>query len=836
MIVDWRKSWTWATSADMHQVLTQVLQTKPYASELTRKQSALDLGAVMTYQGVPHLGRYKQRLSKAMQRLTRLEAVPLPLDTKIQLTRGSVLPVALYGIEVIPLGESHIRRLRSAMSNAMLGHSQTRNAALAILALPKMRDPQVEILLRSLRALQKLYVSLPPDQQAMFCRIASRHTGLHTQCKGPLGCLVYYLSKMGWSFSANGHIQVEANITLPLATTSPDVFAKWAQVAWAQDLLLHHSDRKALRMMRINAWDTRQVVSKFAASEQRQLAQDMALSFQTEAQKCKWADDATGQCLHCGELDSRAHRIYDCPAASEVRAKYDDTLRWMQTHGAEFHELPCLLQHENYLLLEHMHHLQPEADVSPAMRAKLHQLSQVFMPTFYTDGALQHPASQTCRYGAYAIILDTCTSDEQRASQADVWKGTGLLPVTLVTCATARLSGNQTIYRAELMAVVSIFEWTVQACVKTDNAAVVRTFNRCLEAQALDQLADLEELDLVHRLWTATRTGQRCICKVKAHQEVDTHHTPLEVYDILGNRLADEVAGVTLKWLQPQVAQLADQMHRDIQQEQRYLEEFFRLLLELRKHFALLQVNRNEQEIHDSLRTPAAPTPFQTLSTWQVPEPWEAPPPGVCFFQYFPWGKVVCTLLLEWMQQVKWPANAEPIMGDLGATWMELFVSFTMWSSFLLPIKRFRPNGEPYLQTFSDWTEVEKFTVGLGEATNGFTNLLHQLRKLCTNDVWPDRTRGFCKSLYVLGASNQSYGFLQRPVMPKQLEVTSYMQQYVIHNQQYDKLPPMPQITLRLPAGIQCTSNWSKALKEVVKGYQQTKLWRQQPQRGIRFR
>ena len=157
-------------------------------------------------------------------------------------------------------------------------------------------------------------------------------------------------------------------------------------------------------MLRLNVWDTKQVVAKFNATEQRHLAQDMTLSFQTEVQKSRWAADATGLCLYCGEPDSRAHRIYDCPVASEVRQQFQPTLDWMMETGSEFHELPFLLQHENQQLLEHLHHIQPEAMISDEMRDKLQHLPQSFVPTFYTDGALQYPASATCRYGSYAII------------------------------------------------------------------------------------------------------------------------------------------------------------------------------------------------------------------------------------------------------------------------------------------------------------------------------------------------------------------------------------------------------------------------------------------------
>ena len=67
-----------------------------------------------------------------------------------------------------------------------------------------------------------------------------------------------------------------------------------------------------------------------------------------------------------------------------------------------------------------------------------------------------------------------------------------------------------------------------------------------------------------------------------------------------------------------------------------------------------------------------------------------------------------------------------------------------------------------------------------------------------------------------------------------QSEVTEYMHAYVMKFQAFDKLPPLD-VVLRLPAGMQLTLSWQKSLKEVAKGYQIAKQWRQHPLPGIRF-
>ena len=456
-------------------------------------------------------------------------------------------------------------------------------------------------------------------------------------------------------------------------------------------------------------------------------------------------------------------------------------------------------------------------------------------PIFYTDGSLRYPNSVTCRFGAYAIILDTAISDEQRLDLVKNWKLTQAFPFTLTKLAFARVTGEQTIYRAELYAIVCVTEWTPASVIKTDSASVVATFLKCQITHNFHELGQMEEMDLVWRLWNALRQGNHVIHKIKAHQEVNVGHTPLEIYDILGNRYADETAVSAALHFQPEVAQLATQIHAEVTTEQAHLKQFFRLLLDLRQHFAKLQQNEAATAGQVDLQPSNKPSPQQVMGDWSVQEVWVPPPPGVEFFQYSPWGQPTCQLILQWMQLIQWPAAEQIQEGDPGISWTELVLSFTIWAKMVIPLKRSTPQRGEYLQTFDTWEAVNSFAIGLGELSSSFSILVQQVRRLTTCDPWPNRAQGWVRSLYQLGAKNQPFGYKQRPVIPEQRAVVRYLHWYFGQYSTYDQFPPIAGIELGRVNPANLAATWQKGLRLAAKGYNVAKTWRRQPQRGLQF-
>jgi hypothetical protein len=206
--------------------------------------SANDLGAQHTYQGVPQLGKFRDRLEKAHQRLLRLQKTHHPMRIKTMLIHGAVYPAAFFGAEILPVGDTHCRKLRTAINVALYGDSPTQNPAIAVAATPGLLDPMLELVVRVLCAIQRMLRKLPPDHQLTFYKMVSKHSGLPYQCRGLAGVLAYYLSKFDWQLGPSGCLSHAAFCKIPLLHLSKAQLTRWAQHAWNQDLLLLHTVRK----------------------------------------------------------------------------------------------------------------------------------------------------------------------------------------------------------------------------------------------------------------------------------------------------------------------------------------------------------------------------------------------------------------------------------------------------------------------------------------------------------------------------------------------------------------------------------------------------------------
>ena len=187
------------------------------------------------------------------------------------------------------------------------------------------------------------------------------------------------------------------------------------------------------------------------------------------------------------------------------------------------------------------------------------------------------------------------------------------------------------------------------------------------------------------------------------------------------------------------------------------------------------------------------------------------------------------------MQQVCWPTHEQPVEQDLGISWVEMLCSFVYYAQLMLPIKRKLTNGTEYLQKLDDWQACIVYSVGLGEQSNNFSNLVLQIRKLVTTDPWPQKARGFTRSLYTLGSKQQHYGYLQRPQIPFQRQVAVFLHDHFVRGGGMDTFPCMNDVTLLPTNAEQVTKSWTKALKHVVKGYTAVRNWRKSPQQRISF-
>ena len=214
--------------------------------------------------------------------------------------------------------------LRLRVVNAVLGANHSRNSTLAIQFLPRLVDPGVWIILQAIEACRRYLIQATPTDRALFCSVLSRHNGVTTSCRGPAGCLKHYLLRLGWTVTSEGTVHVSPLVSLSLHTSSKQSWVYWANWTWQQELL-SHCDRKALAGCNpINLFDTRSVLHKLSAGKFARVLQEISGAFQVASQKQKWDPTASPECNFCPSIDTRHHRVFDCPATAHIRVKHQD--------------------------------------------------------------------------------------------------------------------------------------------------------------------------------------------------------------------------------------------------------------------------------------------------------------------------------------------------------------------------------------------------------------------------------------------------------------------------------------------------------------------------------
>ena len=791
MSVDWLKTWCWGTSQDALDVLQAVLHSQIPATKIQHKRNAMDLGSQMTYMGPPQLGKVRKRLEKARARLSKLTTMDVPLRSKCQLALGGAFPVAFYGIGLTPLGQQHIDTLRSATATALFGPCRSRNSALALVATPCCLDPMEYILLTVLRTMRRFLLHLTSDETHMFLDIAARHDGQAHRCRGPASVLKYWLLKVGWIIDRSGFLHIQHGIQLHLVNSSLAALTKWVRRTWQKEVMDLHCSRSALRHLYFDFATTRQVIASFPQKQHASLIQELSGAFQTEHQKQTWAHDSDGLCKHCGQDDTRRHRLLDCPATQDIRSRYQEVVQYLQDEGSILTEMPAVPSQPDDDLLLMLNQLHPEADVEAHVLGRmLGLIGQGLTPEIYTDGSLQHSAATVGRFAAYGIIWDTTVLDTQRCQIADAWISCQIKPSNFATLACARTSGEQSIHRSELFAIVRTCELLPRAIIFSDSASALAVAYRCLETRHLAMLCSLQDFDLVTRLWRAVHKGSYAFHKVDSHVDPKECTSLLAAFRALGNQAADDLAVTTCWNLYPEVVQMAQQVHKIVEEDKRILKQLCHFHLELHTARAKMDQLKHQQEGVERAQPSRALSPLQLFQNWTIENPWIPRPNQLQQIHACAWGQGYATQLLTWMKQCTWPADANSVTDDPGISWHELYVSWVMFSKMLVPVRR--PVAMPErLQPLHSLADVDLYQVTFSEQVSEFLILVTQLAKLVGYDVWPTDRRGSARSLYRLGCSLHHRAFHSRPTVPHQAETVQTMSTYVRSRQTFDVMPPL---------------------------------------------
>lgn len=837
MEIDWHKSWYWSTNAAHQRAIVNSLKQHTQVS-VVKVSHAQDLGCTMTYHGPPRYTSVTKRFQDGKKRLTTLAAMPHPFHVKCHLAKAGVLPVVMMGVEFVPVQPATFSTFRTALADALLGASISRNSAMAVNCIPSLFDPELTAILLSLRAFKR-YLSISSEEAVnKALHLLSQHSGNARQCQGPIGTLRNYLLRLGWTVSVGGLISVTGFIDLPIRHTSLREFKIWILKAWQQDLAASHSTRRAWQKLPpLDLGGTKQLLARFPPHHQVILLNEISGAYQTAVQQQAWDPNVNGSCKHCGQEDTRYHRVHQCPASSEARQPFLELLSDIEEHQLPLHELSVLFQHPAMEYIDMLHTKQIPAQPSDDLCARLNTLP--FRVHCYTDGSCIHPMSPSTRYASYAVIVDLCPDDAAREAEAKQWMVTKEPPSTLQALNLSRLQGSQVIHRAELFAIVQAVEALKFAVIHTDSAYAITAVSRCRNIEHVQHLQMFDNADLLIRLWAALQQGDHLVQKIKAHCDPSLEANCLLRYHLLGNQRANDLAIWTNENLMQPLVQEFQVYHNEVQVSMNRMSSFYQLQLDLNICRAKLdtvqqQTSQNQQITTTHQRNSS----LSTLQDWKIECPWQQPKSTLDLSRFSVWGRTLTTHLLQWLMQLEWPQNQdEPDV--FGVTWLELVCSFWQTVGVFVPIKRQDQKGIWRMVHIHSYEQAVLFNVKWSEQAKMLSQWIDQVSDLVNTRLLPEFQRGLVRSLYTLGSGIQSSGVKVRCQFPHQHQTIQVLAEYFKTNKsQSMAILPLFQLEPQVNASTiqnELNATLDSTSKVVHQMARRVREWRKQPLQRLTF-
>ena len=389
LAISWNKTWFWSTGTTGTAILQTLLQHQVPIEVIPVKLTATDLGCQMTYHGTAKLGLMHERFEDAKRRLEVVKHSTWPLPLKAHLIRTAILPLAMYGGELLTIGQKPLNNLRTAIADALVGESvHTMSSSLFVHCVStKDLDPNVIAVLNAVKCARKLLRREDQEFRGRFLHLVSRPSKHQGLTQGPASALREYLRRLDLTCAPNGDIQVNALRFCNLLETPFKDLHRYIQWAWQDKLLLFETQRtKLYNLPPIDKEETARLLSKLKPKQQLLVLREIAGAFQTNPQKAHWTD-VDVNCQFCNqEEDSRFHRAFSCVAFQEGRHPDSQSVQSITETLLDLHELPVVHMHPQYEFLDALWHAMPEVIITQEMKEILVPCDSTDF-TFYTDGS-----------------------------------------------------------------------------------------------------------------------------------------------------------------------------------------------------------------------------------------------------------------------------------------------------------------------------------------------------------------------------------------------------------------------------------------------------------------
>ena len=769
--IDWNKTWVWSTHAEDHDQWKHISEILlPNGCELQMRHEAMDLGISMNYAATNKLNDFQQRFQQVAKRLEKLfrENYSLPLTAK--LIQTAVWTKLFYGREVGLIGRHHFQTLRVLAARALTHRFQPGIAALAVtLASNQLDDPEIFVLLNAIREAQHFLGRADPLMREQFCFVASRGTGVPGKTKGPAGALKGYLMRIGATIDSTGKIIFHSGLQLDVLNTPFGAFKQIIRQEWMQDLLVLNSERQAFKgAPTIDRRLTLQTLNSFPSHQQKQLLCEMVHAFQTQKQKSKWTGADAPECPYCPQIDTRKHRLTSCDALQHVYCQHVQIVDGLNELDEIHCELPVIYASPFRDLILQCHYQSVPVMLVPEVVDFVNTLlKQGVTPIFFSDGSCFESKTPGYSLAAWSLIVCKAHTEADCDMIGRLSDNLGLAFSSFMTLATCRSHGDQTIDRAELAAMVTLFQQWRQCRLVTDSSYVMAANELVHGVSNPKDLIGRPNADLLVRLWHC-KSEQHQLTKVKSHTlESNNRALNQAAFLTVGNALADITAKQANQQLSGDLVQMWKQEVAQIQAQQQMRKRQYQLLLDLQPERTKLE--RNDKHLNDQdERNP----PINTLGKFWPDRLKEWSP--ISFFTlqlHWPmnisfdnqWGEQTTSECLQWLNSLKWPTDSSGAINESGITYAELFLDFLRDRKFSVPTRV--PGHGTTMVMENSLFRFKTAGYGFYHAIKSFFYLIKWIDRALGGEIFRMLPRGHVGSLQRQGCTNKHHGIRLRPIL-----------------------------------------------------------------------
>eukprot|EP00438_Fugacium_kawagutii_P027997 Skav202948 [mRNA] locus=scaffold422:531150:535265:+ [translate_table: standard] len=778
MKIDFKKCWIWGSTRETRRRLENVNSLFPDGlTYLEVKYGVRDLGEIIQYSLKKFSKPLIERVQDTTQRLTRLEWIAIPFAEKAKVVLGGIWAHGLYGAELHFLGAQHFKTLRRAVCRIFAGRPKHSSSFLACTLLSKkILDPLFFVLQAAIRFLIRL-ADLFPQVFQQFMHFANT-TARSTPC-GPVSSIMKYLSEAGWQFTLEGCIHEDGFEINFRNDSCKEAFHK-LQCAWFSHVHAMVCHRKGIPESLPDFWTTRSKFVHLENSQKKLLALNVVGGWQSEVTKSKWSAICDATCPLCGEPDTQRHRFLECCKLHEVRSNHAKACEILDTLRPDWMYHPIARLPENHsVYLACLRALTCTPDVEYIDDLPDH-------PRFYTDGSCENPTLSQYRRASWSVVLDTSLNQQEREQALQSCDPRNTMPQQFRCVMVGLTEGKQCIARSELFAIVKACEivvfhtHTVGATFFTDSQYVMNVVN-FLRLPQRPQCFKLANRDLIDKLGQLLPQRNFCFQKVKSHREFSSATDSEDLWNILGNHLADQSASLALRHVPSDFLQLRDEVIRDWKWESDRLDLVIKFYLELNVLRSDL-VNKQSSQVRQAQCGVVQYSDLKDQDFSNV-EPSVIPmlshEMALCSLQ----GANLALNIVQWAQTLQWPPEelATP-QQKLGITWLELLFNFYVVTGWLPPV---RVSGHAVQSQYFPYHSVQAKSLMPSRRTASamclvFQNAVQAVESLLQTKFWKKPSKQGAGVLRLAGFFGESAGIMLRPTMlcsDQTIDhVTSYLQ------------------------------------------------------------